>query len=392
MTLLSEAALLVLTLKIGILGISENKLVRTPVDLPIFLFVLWGILSALVNSQHMVTTFIGFRFDLKFVLMFLLLVNLNPDEQFFRRMSRLLILLLLIQVPVALVKYTIYGQGEGAVGTYSYHTGTHSTILPLIGISIFMGFFFFEKPRLRYVIFFLLFILFSIIGGKRAFVFLGFLLFLFLFWNVGRKKLKRLSLVTPFFILGFLACIYFVPSLRPTFQNPRHLMDYTVSYSTSYSAESGKASGRASSLKEAYNMLKSKPLNLVLGFGPGSMSESYFKEYEGKLRSQAPIEYGMSQWVITSLEYGYIGAFLLLWVLTTLLRRNQKFFNTTEDKYWKSISFGFKGIWFTFLMGFFYCAIFRADLAAFIFWFFAAAICSLEKQRNVQGKELYHGT
>ena len=383
MTLFPEVILIILTIKVAVLRMIDKKFIRTPFDIPLLLFILWGLLSTLVNSQSIVHTIIGFRFDLKFVLMFFLIVNLNLGARFFKQMLRVFIILLLVQVPVALVKFAIYGQGESAIGTYAYSTGTESTILPLIAISIFAGFYFFEKPRLRYILFSLLFVIFSIIGGKRAFVFFGILLFFFIFWQVGRKNIGKFSLMAPFLMLGFLASVYFIPTLHSTFENPYHLIDYSVGYSTQYSTVSGKAVGRASAIKESYSTLKKSPFNSLLGFGPGSMAKTFLRGYEGKLLSSVSIEYGRSQWVITSLESGYVGTFLFIWLFSALLKTNKRFFNATNDRYWKSIAFGFKGIWFTYLMGFFYCAIFRTDILAFIFWFFASAIFSLEKQGNI---------
>jgi len=192
MTWFPDFIILLLVAKVAFLRITKGReLIRTSINVPILLFIFLGFISALVNSEHIATAIFGFRQDLKFVLLFFLLVNLNPEERFFRQMIRLFIILLIIQVPVAFVKLTFYGQGEEAIGTYAGHGGIASTILPLVAISIFLGFFLFEKSRLRYIFFCLLFVLFSIVGGKRAFIFLGVLLSLFLFWQAGRKNLVK---------------------------------------------------------------------------------------------------------------------------------------------------------------------------------------------------------
>ncbi len=184
-------------------------------------------------------------------------------------------------------------------------------------------------------------------------------------------------------MVGFLACVYFVPSLRPAFENPRHLMDFPVSYTTGETGW-GEATGRTSAMKVVHRTLTKNTINFLLGFGPGSMSKSYFKEFERKkLRDAVPIAYGKSQWVTMSLEYGYGGTLLFLWLIFPLFKVNQRFFNETDHRYWKAISFGFKGICFAYLMGFFYAKVFRLDVLAFIFWFFAAAIFCLGRQREV---------
>jgi len=385
MTWFPDVILFLLTAKVVILMITKKGegLVKTSIGVPILLFLSWGLISTFVNSGHIITTILGFRTDLKFVLMFFLLVNLNPEEQFFRNMLRLFIILLILQVPVALAKLPFYGQGEEAIGTYAVHGGTFSTILPLVAISIFSGFYLFEKSQLRYIFLCLLFVLFSIVGGKRAFVFFGILLFLFLSWQAGRKHLIKLASVAPFLMIGFLACIYFVPSLRPAFKNPSHLIDFPLSYTTGYTRDTKEADGRFSAMAVTYNTLKKDPKSFLLGFAPGSMSQSFFKKYEGKYANSVPIFYGRTQFVLMSLEYGFVGVFLFLWLFLPLFRANKKFFNDINENYWKAISFGFKGIWFTYLMGVFYGTVFREDILAFTFWFFAATIYCLGKQKKI---------
>jgi len=383
MTLLPEVTLVILFIRVVIIRAMDRKFIKTPLNLPILFLVSWGLISMLVNSQNIVTTMIGFRYDFKYVLMFFLLINLNPEEKFFKRMIFTLIVLLLIQIPVALVKLTIYGQGEWAIGTYGIHIGTYSTILPLIAISIFLGFFIFENPRLHYIFFCLLFFLFAIIGRKRAFVFFMVLLFLFLFSQFGKKNFAKFSFLAPIIVIGALACVYFIPELNPAFQNPRHLVDFSVSYSTDRNVETGSAIGRSSALLMMYNVSTENLKNFLVGFGPGTMAPTYFKEFERNRLKEFNIDYGGSQVLVMCLEYGWMGALLFLGLFIPLFRVSQKFFASTTDNYWKAISFGFKGILFSYLMGAFYSVIFRLDLSAFIFWFFAAAICCLAQQKEM---------
>jgi hypothetical protein len=389
MTLLPEIILLVLTLKVILLRIEDKQFIRTPIDWLVLLLLFWGLLSTFINSQPLLNTIIGFRFDFKYVLMFFLIVNLNPDQQFFKRIIRLLIVLLLIQVPVALIKLQYYGQGESAIGTYAVHGGALSTLLPLIGMSIFMGLFFYEKSRWYYIFFILLFILFAIVGGKRAFVFFAFLLFLYLFWQTGRKNFGKFTLVAPFIIAGFLAAIFFIPSLRPTFDNPRYLVDFSVSYSTARHPQTGSALGRSSALKSTWDVSIKNPKNFLVGNGPGSLSESYLVNGGDSEYNKLGIDYGHSQLVVMCLEYGWIGTLLFFILFIPLFFTNQKLFRLTNDNYWRAISFGYKGLLFTYLMGSFYTKIFHLDITAFIFWFLSAVVYCMETQtRNLSLENL----
>jgi hypothetical protein len=384
MTWVPDVILVILAFKAVFLSEGQPRTAKTWVAAPVLAFVLCGFISTLLNSEHMITAVLGFRQDLKFVVMFFLLISFDLEERFFRNMIRIFIVILLVQVPVALVKLTVYGQGEQAIGTYAVKGGTFSTILPLAAISIFLGFYLFDKPRFRYILACALFVLFSIVGGKRGFVFFGVGLSVFLFFQAGRRNLLRIALIAPFLAAGFLACVYFVPSLKPAFKDPRHLIDFPTSYSTAYTRDTGEADGRTAAVRVTHRMLKEETRSLLLGFGPGSASKSYFKEYEGKWADKIPIFYGETQWVLMSLEYGYVGTGLFLFLFIPIFVRNRRLFARLNDGYWKAVSFGFMGICLTYLMGFFYGEVFREDVLAFVFWFFAATMYWLADHRGFE--------
>ena len=106
---------------------TRKSLIRTPIDIPILIFIGIGIASALLNGKTFVSTLLAFRLDLRFVLMFYILVNLDFDENFFKRMITVLSFLLVIQVPVAFIKFLRYGQMEASIGTYGSFGGGLST-------------------------------------------------------------------------------------------------------------------------------------------------------------------------------------------------------------------------------------------------------------------------
>lgn len=382
-TLLPDVILMVLTMKVIWLKFRDKKIFRTPVDVPILLYIFLGMISTLINAQHPITTFVGFRFDLKYVFMFYLIVQLNPDIRFYKRLFVFLVILLLIQVPVAIGKYFVYGQGEQAIGTYAYQTGILSTVIPLIAISLFVGLYFFHKNSGWYILGCLLFFLFSIIGGKRGFLFFAFGLTLFLGWQVGLKNLAKIYTIAPFFIIGFLGTIYLVPDLRPAIQDPLHLINWSVSYETMHSKDDGAAAGRTAAFMKTNELLLKQTSALLVGYGPGSISQSFFQKYKGRLEDKIPIVYGRSQWVTMSLEEGYIGVLLFIWSFVSFFKVAHRVFERVDDPLLKAIAFGFKGIIFTFLICMNYGVIFRMDVSGFIFWFLAAFVFSVGKQKQI---------
>lgn len=389
---LPEVVLVLLTLKVITLRIKDKKFMRTPIDIPVLLFILLGVTSAFINSRSFIETFLAFRLDLRFILMFYILVNLSLPEKFYTTMIKIFLFLLIIQVPTALIKYTIYGQGEMAIGTYSLWGGTYSTLLPLVAISLFVSMFLHKRIRLIYMLVLIFgFIVFSIVGGKKGLIYFGPLLVLFILLESGllksaKRKFYKIVIISGIVLIMFVPIIHYVPWLKPAVGNPRYLGRFITTYDIQYS-QSGYPAGRIPSIVETFETLIDDPVKFLIGCGPGSMIKSYFKQYDTRASHNQPvwIEYGITELVQKPIEYGYLGfVFYFLMPLFLFYKMNERFYRNIDDNYWKSISFGFAGILFScFIIGIIYSAFLRSDLAGFIFWFFAATIYTIGKQKNI---------
>ena len=210
-TWLPDIALIILTVKVVLRRIVSRNLIRTDLDIPLVIFIFWGILSVLVNGYSFLGLFISLRQLLKFGLMYVLIINLEPDEAFFKRILMVLIGLFAIQVPTALVKMMIYGQGEWAIGTYAVFGGGLSTILPLFVISVSLGFYFFDRPRLWYLGFLIYFQLFYFACPKRAYPMFAMVLFPFLILKTGKRILKKLLALAPLLAAALVIILYINP-------------------------------------------------------------------------------------------------------------------------------------------------------------------------------------
>jgi len=388
LTWLTEIVLVIYTLSFFY---KKKHFVRTPIDIPVLLFIISGIISAVYNGRHPFSVLLTFRLDLRFILMFYLLVSFNLSEKFYKTMIKVFLILLVIQLPTALIKYTIYGQGERAIGTYGAWGGLYSTFLPLIAISLFVSKYLHEKPRLIYLILIFGFIVFSIVGSKKGLIYFGPVLVLFILVKLivtksTRKKLYKAVSVSIGILVMFIPIIYFIPWLQPAAGNPEYLKDFVSIYELQYT-QSGAPAGRIPSIVTTFADLSDDPARFLIGYGPGSMLKSYFKQYDTKEMQSRPIwiGYGMTEFVQRPIEYGYLGFVLyFLMPLFVFFKMNEKFYRNIDDNYWKSISLGFASILFSYLIiGIFYSTILRGDLAGFIFWFFAAGIYSKGKREKI---------
>lgn len=387
---LPEIVLILLALKVLIVN-RGKRFTRTPIDLPLAIFLLVSILSGIINTVSPVKAFLALRLDLKFILMFYLLINLNMSEKVYKNMMKLFFLLLLIQVPTALVKYAIYGQGEQAIGTYAAWGGGYSMILPMVAISLLGSMFIHGKPHVSYILVICGFVIFSIVGGKKGLVYLGPLLLIYFVMHTylvkeTRRKIFRTLSIGLLILILFLPIIAFVPWLKPAAGDFSYLKDFILIYDVQYT-RAGVPLGRIPSTITTFETLAKSPGLFLLGYGPGSLIKSFLKEYDTKELGTRPIDiiYGVTEMVLIPIEYGYLGfMFYYLLPLFLLFKMNLKFYKNIEDVYWKTISFGFSGIIVSYLIiGVMYMAILRSDLASFILWFFAAAIFGVGRQRKV---------
>jgi len=365
--------------KVALRRIVDRKLVKTDLDLPLMLFVLWGFLSVIVNGYSLLGLFISLRQLLKFGLMYILIINFMPEEGFFKKIMMVLVVLFAVQVPTALIKMMIYGQGEWAIGTYAVFGGGLSTILPLFVISMSLGFYFHDRPRMWYLGFLIYFQLFYFACPKRAYPMFAMVLFPFLILKTGRKTLKKLLALTPLVAVAFVIILFVNPDLKAILDSPKEVFNWATTYT--YQKNSEVTSGRVAVAELVYNKLKEKPVRFLLGFGPGAMTEG-FDQREGLLRKELPIYYGWTEFTTMSLEYGFVGVGVFLWMLVIIYRKNHRFFKKAKDPYWKAVAFGYKGIWLSCLLAYFYGPVFRLDISAFIFWFLLAAVTTMARKQD----------
>ena len=353
-------------------------------------FLVTILVSLAINAgeEHFVTILFGFRSLFRYIILFYVIQILPYPDRGIKLFIKVLLILLVIQIPVAIIKLFIYGQGETAIGTYSEAGGTYSTIFPLIGISIFFGIFFFYRRNLWSILACAGFLAFGVIGEKRGLLFFFPLIVIYLMISVPRserfgRRAVSYVLLTILLGLGIWAPITFIDTLR---EDP---VGYAIGYETATYGD--QATGRASTAKLIFQNLSSDTMTLLFGYGPGSFHKTIWSEYTGRIRRDAGgygILYGVSGFSWSALEFGYLGAILFLIPIFYLYVVNKRFFRRLDDPYWKAMSFGLGGIIFTSLaINLVYSDFYRLDIPAFLLFFFGGLIYKLESQGRLSPNE-----
>jgi len=349
----------------------------------VFLFLSVTAISYMFNNTYFVHTLLFLRLLFRYYLLFLSVINLDFEEKSIALINNVIIVLFIIQIPTAVVKMFIYGQGEFAIGTYAPWGGGPSTVIPMIAISYLVAFYFYYKPSKLYFLLALGFIAFGLIGGKRAIIIFVPIVIIF----IGIYMKNRLKNAFKYFFVGgiiILLTIFSSIKLLPSL-NPQHRIGgeidlrYMLAFLSDYTLETtyeGASAGRISTTINVFNILKKGGLeNLCYGFGPGSYIETMFESLKTTLKEThvLPIQYGTTGLSWLALQTGYIGALIYLFLFYMILVKSSQYFRLEDRSYWKSFGLGMIG--FSFVMIFIsvsYNSVFIDDMIPMVYFLLVA--------------------
>lgn len=340
--------------------ITLRQRIRLPLLGLMIVLLLIGSVSTVFNNRFSLEVLFAIRIIVRFYLLFLAVVNLGLSEVQFKKINHLLALLFILQIPVAVVKFFLYGQGERAIGTYAVRGGGLSTIIPLVAIGFLAGFYFYYKEKRSYMVLSFCFVAFSLMGGKRGFIFylpmvLSFITFML--WKgkgVSLEKIRRIRRRS--FLYGlilFLVSGVFALKLLPTLNPERkiggsidvgHAVNYATEYTTRMKPDDPRyTSGRWATTKHVFSTIGRKgPATFFFGYGPGAQTGSRFirQKSDDRISKDLRIRYGLTGMAYIAIEYGVLGVVTYFIFLFSLFGICVRYWKSESDPYWKAFSFG----------------------------------------------------
>ncbi len=381
LTWLPDVIILIMAAKILYLQANKNKWERTPIDIIILAILVLGTVSAIYNNVSVITILFGLRKFFKYTVMFYILRNIEQDGKFYRIFLIALFVLAVVQIPVTIAQSIAFGTtGKDVADNVSGTLGGKATgamaLFMSFMISMMIGFY----TQERKVIFILLsgMFLIPIILGSGQFGFLIAPLAALICWILGHSLTVKNILKTPLIIS--LIIIFILPGIN--YHDARYrgnLLEFLKSpselFSLNLQTRKEGTFGRFQVIEVAHQILFEHLPQLVIGFGPGNASESYFSEYSGKLEKEyRGFKIWGIQYTATVLEFGFLGLLLFLFLFYQLWRTNRQFYHKTKSQFWKSISVGYNGMLFVYIAGSFYNPVWYYDVLAFTFWFVTAGL------------------
>lgn len=137
-----------------------------------FVILFWIVcfISYCLNSTPHFQVLLFLRQCIRFHILLWILLALDLPEKLMLKTHKLLIVLFLIRIPTAIVKLSVYGQGEWAIGTYAMAGGGNSTAIPMVATSFIVCYHYLYRKRSVSWFLLLAFLAFGIIGNKRPIV------------------------------------------------------------------------------------------------------------------------------------------------------------------------------------------------------------------------------
>lgn len=363
----------------------------------VVLLVVLTILSLIMTSASWLSVILFFRLLLRFYILYMALINIGMSERDQRWCLHALALLFLIQIPVAVLKLFLYGQGESAIGTYATHGGGNSTAIPMVAACFLVSYYIISR-RSSFLLLLLAFIAFGIIGGKRAVFFLVPITILFSIWQSTNFSFRSLINSYRYIVsLGILLpiVIYLAVRLSPTLTpeqvvmgsfDVNHLISYVMENQVHAYSEEGQSQGRYSTTTEILNLVNKDVESALFGLGPGLLLKTGF---EGAGREKSVDEHGMSyggplrglnvvygisgfSWLLA--QIGWPGTMVWLVFYVYLLRRFNQFAQEESVPYWKAYYNSMTGYAFVILLisATYGSYMIMGDLLVFVFFLLAS--------------------
>lgn len=339
----------------------------------IIIFFAWCTLTAVVNSINFFTVLLQFRDYARFIVFALVVVNLKLSDKDIKLLMFLILGILLLQVPVTAIQYSLRTMGDWCVGTLSKGGTTDLVFLCCVGVSLVISLYVYNKKKLLLLMLVPFFSLPIIFGNIQMGIFLYPYSIILTFLYNFKHNIKLMLLVFAMVFVFITTLFYVVPPFRTTVNRYVSLLGVATHNQFTRKAE-GNAPGRMVAPIVALEWISEKDKGWLFGYGFGITKESYWQQTTGRYaRKYAP----RTNQIATSLmETGFPGImlyFLLLGSLFVWGNRIAKKFQAFP----KSVASVFVCATSLMIIGTIYTNVLTGYYFSFIFWLMFAFLYTL---------------
>ena len=403
---------------------GKIRLRRTQLDAPFVLFVLSLLAAAVVHFVPGTVAILGLRQILRFMMVFFLIVQLQPSKQFIKGLTVALFGVLLFQSALGIIQSGVHGaldqfllaSDERTLGAITLTTGVQefwdpgSRVFATLGrydrlgnfLYIFLLIatgFLFTLPEKAKKIQSLLWWVFAlgiptlILTYSRASWFAFLIGFLFIGLIIKRdKKVMAGLFVSIFVILGYLAVSGLTVGLLA--EAPGQTLSERFFESFSYARWRGEYYGLGRTYWFVHTPLTVVASSPLIGWGPGQFGGGAVAALHNmNVYEQLALPFGVfgtegyidNNWFSLWAESGTIGMIFYLWMYLVLFRMALRTYHNSNDPYVKGLAIGFAAVMIAVAFNAFTSTVLEIRTVAFYLWLYAGFVYVLgQKEKNYE--------
>lgn len=389
------------------------QLKKTALDTPFVLFVITLIASALIHFVPIPVALLGLRQILRFMIVFFLVVYLQPSKRFIQRLTTALLIVLLIQSVIGIAQSFIgepldqflISSEERTLGELTLTGGVEqfwdpgSRVFSTLGrydrLGNFLYIFLLLASGLLYTLgtrtkklepllwwVFVLGIPTLVLTYSRSSWF-GFLLG-FLFIGLIMKRDKRVFaglIASMLVILGYLAASGLTVGLIA--EAPGQTLSERFFESFSYARWRGEYEGLGRVFWYVHTPLNVVAASPIFGWGPGQFGGGAVAAlHNTRVYEQLGLPFGVfgtegfidNSWFTIWGEAGTLGLLFFLWWYIAIFRRALATYHQSRDPYVQGLAIGFAAVLLALTLNAFTSTIFEIRTVAFYVWMYAGFI------------------
>ena len=416
----SEGLIYILLLSVGFRLLSRSKkIISTPIDLPLFLFIIVAVASLIINLVEPMTGFLGLRQILRFIVLFYVIVYLNLPKGYIKKIILIILAIFVLQGILGIGQAIIGAPADEfllpserrSIGGVQLTTGTiqfwesGQRIFATMGrydqLGTFLCFFMlilaailYESKSVDKKIYWMIFLLgipALILTYSRASWF-GFILGIFLISVIFKrdKKVLIVFLLILSFIVSYLAYSGIV--VRYLIDVPRQTVMERFFEAFSYERWRGEYYGLGRLyfvINTPTVVIKNSPL---FGVGPGQYGGGAAAALHNTTAyNKLGLPFGVfgtegfidNNWMSLLGETGILGLSLYIWMFVALFIYSMRVFRKSEDSGTRALALGFMGCILAVAFQSFLGTYLEVRTLAFYFWLFAAFIVTLGYREKI---------
>ena len=387
-----------------IIWISRNffyrePYIKTPMDLPILIFISLASVSAIGNLVNPIVAITGVRTFLQFALFYYAVVQLKLEEGFLKKIVILYIGLAMIQTPVSVYNYlSVSSQtesmellGDSTIGTFKGGTNLLAHYQGMMMIIVLGLIKFNPKKMFIYILIFISFMISFFTASGRGAIYLFPLAAIFVL-NLELKKIGDFvrsnfqlffifTCIISFLTISGIMYKYYGENLEKL--SPSLLYENFMLEDEMYN---GMYSGRNTSYRFAWNDLMKESFSPFLGVGSGMWLSNTGKFFEVPLYlkynlsgSDADYYYGLESALATDLpvlltEFGFLGVIAFGFIFFKIFKNFKEGVSLFDDPFWKGISAGSVGVLIMITLASIAERTLESIFIQYLLWFFTGVI------------------